>query len=73
MEWLNMNNQIKIFNCETGEEFIREATQEELKQLELDAQRAQEIQDEAAVKAAQRQAILDRLGITDQEAKLLLG
>jgi hypothetical protein len=67
-----MNNQIKIFNCETGEEIVREATEQELKQLEKDAEKAKQIQAEIAAKAAQRQALLDKLGITAEEAKLLL-
>ena len=33
----------------------------------------QEIADEAEAKAVARQALLDRLGLTEQEAQLLLG
>jgi hypothetical protein len=65
--------QIKIVNCETGEEIVRDATAEEITQIELDAvnSKAEKIQAEA--KEAERQAILDRLGLTADEAKLILG
>jgi hypothetical protein len=65
--------QIKIVNCETGEEIVRDANAEEIAQMELDAENyaAAKAQDEA--KAAEKQALLDRLGITADEAKLLLG
>lgn len=65
--------QVKIVNCETGEEIVRDATAEEIAQMELDA--ANEAAKKVAIeaKAAERQAILDRLGLTADEAKLLLG
>lgn len=58
----------KIVDLVTGEETVleREETIEEKdlrKKLEL----------EAETKAAQKQAILDRIGLTADEAKLLLG
>lgn len=65
--------QIKIVNCETGEEIIRDATAEEIAQMELDAANDAARQAEAEAKAAQRQEILDRLGLSADEAKLLLG
>jgi hypothetical protein len=65
--------QIKIVNCETGEEIVRDATAEEIAQMELDAANATAAKTQAQAKAIQRQAILDRLGLTADEAKLLLG
>jgi hypothetical protein len=65
--------QVKIVNCETGEEIVRDATAEEIAQMEVDKKVGQEIKAEAEAKAAQRQAILDRLGLTSEEARLILG
>jgi hypothetical protein len=64
---------IRIHNVETDEIIDREMTAAELKIAEAD-QAAQEIvKAEAEAKEAARQAILDRLGLTADEAKLLLG
>ena len=63
-------------NCETGEETIIELTDAEIAELEANAaqaekdRKAQEAQDKAD--AAAKQAILDRLGLTADEAALLL-
>jgi hypothetical protein len=65
--------QIKIVNCETGEEIVRDANAEEIAQMELDAANATAAKAEAEAKIAEKQALLDRLGITADEAKLLLG
>jgi hypothetical protein len=65
--------QVKEFNCETGEEIVRDATVEEIAQMELDAANFAALKAEAEAKAAEKQALLDRLGITADEAKLLLG
>ena len=65
--------QIKIVNVETGEEIIRDANAEEIAQMEIDAANAATRQAEAEAKAAQRQALLTRLGITEEEARILLG
>ena len=65
--------QVKIVNAETGEEVTRDANAEELAQMEIDAINVANRKAEAATKEAQRQAILDRLGITSEEARLLLG
>ena len=69
----NTKPQIKIVNCETGEEIIRDANAEEIAQMELDAANAAARKAEAEAKAAQRQALLTRLGITEEEARILLG
>lgn len=61
------------FNGVTQENIVRDFTPEELQEWNL-------VQEEALVKAAereakvaQRQALLAKLGITEEEAKLLLG
>jgi hypothetical protein len=65
--------QVKIVNCETGEEIVRDANAEEIAQMKIDADNAVAQQAEVEAKEASRQAILDRLGLTADEAKLLLG
>lgn len=65
--------QVKIVNCETGEEIVRDANTQEIAQMKIDAEKAAAVKAEAEAKAAEKQALLDRLGITADEAKLLLG
>jgi hypothetical protein len=64
-------------NCTTGEVLEIELTDEEVAQREADAAAAetQRKADEkaAADKAVARNAILDRLGLTADEAAILLG
>ena len=63
---------IRIHNTETNEIIDREMNSAELKIYEAD-QKAYAIKvAEAKAKAAQRQVILDRLGLTSEEAALLL-
>jgi hypothetical protein len=65
----------KEFNIQTGEETIteREETKSEKDlRLKLEAE-AQAAQAEAEAKAVAKSALLDRLGITAEEASLLLG
>jgi hypothetical protein len=61
----------------TQETIIRDATAEEIAQRKIDATRAEaELaarQAEAEAKAAERQAILDRLGLTAHELQTILG
>lgn len=55
-------------------EFIdREMTDEEFAQYEIDQAKLLTEKAEEEAKATQRQAVLDRLGLTAEEAKLLLG
>jgi hypothetical protein len=65
--------QIKIVNVETSEEIVRDATTQEIAQMELDSASAAALKAEAQAKATARQVILDRLGLTADEAALLLG
>ena len=64
---------IKIHNVATGEIVEREMTAIEIAELETIAQQDANKKAEAAAKEAQRQALLDKLGITEEEAQLLLG
>ena len=64
--------QVKIFNAATGEEIIRDANSEELAQIEIDAANSLARKAEAEAKAGQKAALLERLGITQDEANLLL-
>ena len=63
-------------NCATGEVTERPLTAEEITQREADAQAAATAAAEAEAKAAQdaaaKDALLTKLGITADEAKLLL-
>jgi hypothetical protein len=71
----NMKIIEKEFNVITGETIITErdeTPQEKLEREALEAEIAAR-QAEAQAKAAQRQALLDKLGITEDEARLLLG
>jgi hypothetical protein len=63
---------IKNHNIETGEIIEREMNAEELAQYEADEAKRLAALAEAEAKAAQKAALLDRLGITEDEAKLLL-
>ena len=60
-------------NCETGVETIREATKAEKDAAKLRKEQFQAEQAQAAVKESARQALLTKLGITAEEAQLLLG
>lgn len=65
--------QVKEHNIETDEVIIRDMTDAELADYEaFQAAELQKIEDAKAAKIA-RQALLDKLGITEDEAKLLLG
>ena len=65
--------QIRIINVETGEEIVRDATAEEIAQMEIDVVNAKATEEAIKAEAIKRQAILDRLGLTADEAKLILG
>ena len=65
--------QTKIHNVETGEIIQREMNAQELLELEADQKAKKVTEAEAVAKEAARQALLDKLGITADEAKLLLG
>jgi hypothetical protein len=64
---------IRIHNIETDEIIDREMTDAEFSNYQELKKIENEKQSEIETKAAARQAILDRLGLTADEAKLLLG
>jgi predicted flap endonuclease-1-like 5' DNA nuclease len=65
--------QIKIVNCETGEEIIRDANADEIAQIEKDAVNEAARKAEAEAKETAKAAILDRIGLTTDELKTILG
>jgi hypothetical protein len=71
-----MTTAIEI-NCETGEVIERPLTADEIAANEAAAAQAeadrQAAEAEAAVKAEAKAALLEKLGISEDEAKLLLG
>ncbi len=64
---------IRIHNVETDEVIDREMNDQEFAQYEAEQAFEAAKQAEADAKAAQRQALLTRLGITEEEARILLG
>jgi hypothetical protein len=63
---------ITIHNVTTGEIIEREMTAEELARWETQQAEAEARKAAEATKAAEKAALLAKLGITDDEAKLLL-
>lgn len=64
---------VRIHNIDTDEIIDREMTDDEFSQHEAAIIEIQEKIDSDTTKASQRQAILDRLSLTAEEAALLLG
>jgi len=62
----------KIVDTVNGEEYIKPLADEEIKKIEENIIDAQEIIKQSQKDAAGRAAVLDKLGITEEEAKLLL-
>lgn len=66
-----------IVDCSTGETTIVPLTEEEIAELEASAAKAEAdrkaAEKAAADKAKARAAILDKLGLTEEEAAVLLG
>jgi len=67
-----MNPTIKIHNAETDEIVEREMNAKELAQYESDKTEMEAARIQIAVKANEKAALLERLGITADEAALLL-
>ena len=65
--------QVKEYNCETGEEIVRDATAAEIAQIKIDADNFAAKKAEEEAKATAKAALLSKLGITAEEAQLLLG
>jgi hypothetical protein len=68
---------VKELDAATGLEIEREMSADELKQWETDTKQIEDKllaeQAEATRKAADKAALLTKLGITEEEAQLLLG
>lgn len=62
----------KIVNVQTGEITWRDYTDEEIARVEEELANSKLIAQAQAQKAEAKIALLDRLGITEEEAKLLL-
>jgi hypothetical protein len=62
-----------IVNCETGETVERELNKAEKDQQKIDEVLFATAKAEAEAKEVARQAILDRLGLSVDDIKLLLG
>lgn len=60
-------------NATTGEIVERDATEQEIAQRGADELAALELKKKEAAEITRRQDLLDRLGITQEEARLLLG
>lgn len=64
---------IKLVNATTGEEIEREMNAKELAEWNAVIAEKEALAAAEAVKAADKAALLSKLGITEDEARLLLG
>ena len=64
---------IRVHDSQTNEIIDREMNDDEFAQYELNQSEQSAKQAEAEAKATAKAAILDRLGLTADEAKLILG
>ena len=64
---------VRIHDQATDEVIDREMNDQEFAEYEANQAAQAEAQAAAEAKAAQRQALLSRLGITEEEARILLG
>lgn len=64
---------IKIVDVSTGEEIERPMTKDEFDSYKIATIRDPKIDEEKAARAAARQAIAERLGLTADELAVLLG
>ena len=64
---------IRIHNAETNETIDREMTVAEFKQYQLDQEQITQFEAEAKSKAIAKTALFEKLGITEDEAKILFG
>jgi len=63
----------KIIDLQNGTETFRDYTLDEIKEVNKAIEETQKELEAQAQKAAAKQALLDKLGITAEEAQLLLG
>jgi hypothetical protein len=64
---------VTIHNVETGEVIVQPMTPDEIAIVENDRLQTEAILAEKGEKAKSKAALLDKLGISEDEAKLLLG
>ena len=68
-----VKKQVNEFNCETGEINVRDFTADELAQYKLDEELTTQQEIQAKTKEAAKAVILDRIGLTADELKTILG
>ncbi len=64
---------VTVVDCSNNEEIVRDATANEIADAKIFDEKIIQQKKDLEAKEAARQEILDRLGITADEAKLLLG
>jgi hypothetical protein len=62
-----------IVNVETGEEIVKELTKADKDQQKIDEAEIAQLKAEATAKETAKAAILDRIGLTADELKTILG
>jgi len=67
-----MKPQISIVDAITGEQIVREMNDDEFAQHEIDQATAAEREALKQTKKAEKLAVLERLGISEEEAKLIV-
>jgi hypothetical protein len=65
--------QVKIVDCETGEEIIRDANADEIADIEARQAAQAVLKAEVEAKETAKAEILDRIGLTADELKTILG
>jgi hypothetical protein len=68
-----MKPQIKELDLATGEEIVRDATADEIKQIKKDLDESVKIKADKEAREVEREAILARLGLTADELQTILG
>ena len=69
----NQKTQISIVDALTGDQVVRDATKNELDALKIIEQNYLKQQAEKETEVAEKQAILDRIGLTADELQTILG
>lgn len=64
--------QEKIVDLVTGKETFRDYTPEEIAAVEAEKAKAESLLNEQTINIAKKTALFEKLGITEDEAKLLL-
>ena len=67
-----IKDKVTEFNCETGEEIIRDMTSNEIAQRVKDEEESAIFQAKQKELIVKRQAILDKLGLTADEISLVI-